>query len=438
MEGHPPRPALRGPPARALRALAIALSIPALFLAIASLPWRPHATSGPPGPAARKACSGTLAAGAAEARFDLPSGAPIAGFRRNTWASEGTPGPVGARAVVLEAGGCRFAIASGELLLVPLPLASQIRARVQDLRLDGLFLGATHTHAGPGGYWDEPIGEYGGTAPYDATMEARIADGYAQAIRAAAAALAPARVGERVVDAGALVRGRSNGDEEARLTLVRLARSDGAPVAELAVLASHPTLLGKANRRIDGDWPGRFLADAPHGLRVFLQGALGDQSAEGTGGARPEAPAYGEAVSRAADVEVPLGEAGTPVPLAFATVEVPMPDFEPGGLPGFLRPAARTLLGGHVPRHAAVTALRVGPVVLAGVPAEPVAAVGARWRARAGEDVVLVSLVNDYVGYAETAEDWAAGRGETKRTVLGPELAERLGAGVEAAVAAVR
>ncbi|MFT3913109.1 MAG: hypothetical protein QM704_03170 [Anaeromyxobacteraceae bacterium] len=345
---------------------------------------------------------------------------------------------MGARAIVLEAGGCRVAIASGEILLVPHPLAAQIRARVQDLHLDGLFLGATHTHAGPGGYWDELLGEYGGTAPYDPAMEARIADGYARAIRTAAAALAPARVGERVIDAGALVRGRSNGEEEARLTLVRLARADGAPVAELAVLAAHPTLLGKANRRIDGDWPGRFLADAPHGLRLFVQGALGDQSPDGPGGARPAAPAYGEAVSRAADVEVPLGEAGAAVPLAFATVEVPLPGFEPGGIPGLLRPAARTFLGGHVPRRAAVTALRVGPVVLAGVPAEPVAAVGAGWRARAGADVVLVSLVNDYVGYAETPEDWAAGRGETKRTVLGPALAERLGEGVAAAVAAVR
>jgi len=134
---------------------------------------------------------------------------------------------------------------------------------------------------------------------------------------------------------------------------------------------------------------------------------------------------------------VPLA-AGGETALAWASVEVGLPAFEPGGVPAFLRPAARTLLGGLAPRAVAVTALRAGPVILVGVPAEPVAAVGAGWRARAGDDVALVSLVNDYIGYAETPEKWAKGRGETKRTVLGPALGARLGDGVEAAVRAVR
>ena len=424
-------------PLRLLRALAFALAIPAAFLAIASLPWRGVPASPPPSVEVRKLCQGPLRAGVGEARFEVPDGAPIAGFPKLDWRSTPPAGPVGARALVLEAGACRVALVSAEILVVPRPLAEAVRARVADLALDGLLAGATHTHAGPGGYWDDEVAQVVGLGPYHAAMAERIADGMARAVRAAAGALEPARAGARVVPAEELVRGRGGGMKEGRLTLVRVARPDGAPLAEVAVLGSHATLLGSHNRTIDGDWPGRFLQQGDHGKRLFFQGALGDQSAETAQPGRPDAATYALAVSAAAAVEVPLGPPSATA-LGYARVRVALPPLGPGAVPGWLRPALRTLFGGRVPLTATVEVVRLGPAILVGVPAEPVAAVAVKWRAQAGDDATIVSLAGDYVGYAETPERWKRGKGETMRTYLGPELGDRLGEGVAAAVAAVR
>jgi hypothetical protein len=426
------------PLARALRTLGLSAAILALFLAFASLPWRGAREAAAPRVVARAACEGPLRAGAGEAPFEIPEGSPIAGFPRLDWRSEGPPGPVGARALVLEAGSCRVALASAEILVVPGALAGSVRARVADLGLDGLVVGATHTHASPGGYWDDRLAEVVGLGPYDAAMAERIAGGVARAIRAAAGAVGPARSGWGALDASGLVRNRDGGGVEGRLALLRLARPDGAPVAEVAVLGSHATVLGKRNRRIDGDWPGLFLRSGGRGLRLFLQGALGDQKAALPGAPRVEAAAYARAVSEAAAAEVPWA-AEEAAALGFARVEVTLPALGPGAVPSVLRPAVRNLFGGAVPATTTVSALRLGPALLVFVPAEPVASVAAAWRTRPGlGGAAIVSLADDYLGYAEAPDRWEAGEGEAVRTYLGPELADRLGEGAAAAAAASR
>jgi hypothetical protein len=124
--------------------------------------------------------------------------------------------------------------------------------------------------------------------------------------------------------------------------------------------------------------------------------------------------------------------------LGFATGEVALPRPSPAALPPLLRPAAGNVVSGLLPARAALAALRLGPVVLAFVPAEPVAEVAEAWRSQAGAGTEIVSLANDYVGYVDTPEQIAALQGEAKHTYYGPDLAARLGRGVAAVVAAAR
>jgi neutral/alkaline ceramidase-like enzyme len=427
------------PATRALRGAAMALAIPVIVLAIASLPWRPERPEEPARVVVAPCEAGALSAGVGEAAFTLPAGAPIAGFARLRWTSEGVRDPVGARALVLGAPGCRIALASAELLLVPEELEAAVRARVADLGLDGLVLAATHTHAGPGGYWDNLLGERIGAAPYEPRMREAVVAGIAEAIRRAAGAVEPVEVELARGRADALVRNRGGGPKDARLLAVRLARrGGGGPLAELTVLAAHPTTLGKRNRLISGDWPGRLLHEdaTGAGVRLFFQGALGDQSVAlpGDGPVTPER--YADAVSR--KVASLRFERVASAALGFATGEVVLPAPAPGALPAILRSAAGNLAYRAVPARAPIAALRLGPAVLAFVPGEPVAEVGDAWRAEAGPGTEIVSLAGGYVGYVDTPEQIAARRGETVRTYYGPELAARLGHGIEAAVAAVR
>ena len=216
--------------------------------------------------------------------------------------------------------------------------------------------------------------------------------------------------------------------------MLRLERRDGAPIAELTVFAAHATLLGKRNRVISGDWPALFLAGGAHGLRLFFQGALGDQSAEGPASASP--PGFASALSARVDA-LAFGPPDPAPPLAFATVETGLPPSEVGGAPAVLRPAARNLVSRAFPATARVEAVRLGPLLLVAVPAEPVAHVAAGWRPALPEGAAIVSLANGYLGYVEVPERMAgAGEGETLRTYYGPGLAGTLGAAVRMAVEA--
>jgi hypothetical protein len=421
-----------------LRRVAIALAIPAIVLALASLPWRPERPEEPVRVEVAGCRAGALSAGVGEATFTLPADAPIAGFAKLHWTSEGLRDPVGARALVLGAPGCRIAIVSAELLVVPDELLAAVRARVADLALDGLVVAATHTHAGPGGYWQNLAGEWVGTAPFEPRMREAIVAGIGEAIRRAASGLAPAEVAIARGTARELVQSRSGGSVDAGLVAVRLARTGGAPLAEVAILAAHPTTLGKRNRLISGDWPGRFLRadDAGAGARLFFQGAIGDQSVWLPEGGKVTPERSGVAVSQTVNA-LRFERMNAPA-LGFASGEVVLPSPAPGALPALLCAAARNVVYGVLPARAHVAALRLGPAVFAFVPGEPVADVGEAWRAAAGAGAEIVSLAGGYIGYVETPDQIAARRGEAARTYYGPDLAARLGHAIVATVAAVR
>lgn len=422
------------PARRALRAPLVAFATAAALLALASLPWRAERPVPPPRVVASTRGSGPLSAGAAEVRFALPEGVPIAGFARLSYGSEGAAGPVGARALVLRSGACSVAIASAELLLVTDAMDAAVRTRTADLGLGGLVVAATHTHAGPGGFWRHAVAERIATGRYDPRAEEAIVAALADAIRRAAGALAPARVSVGRGSAGELARSRSGGAEDAPLTVLRLERTDGGPIAEVTVFASHATLLGKRNHAISGDWPGSYLADGgARGVRLLLQGAIGDQSAEGPASRSPEA--YAAALSSRV-AALPFGPPDPAPPLAVAAVETALPSPEPAGVPRLLRPAARNVAFGALPAAVRVHAIRLGPALLVAVPAEPVASVAAGWRASLPAGAAVLSLAGGYVGYVEEPDRVTAGVGESVRTYYGPRLAATLGAAVAAAARA--
>ena len=422
--------------ARALRIAGAAALAAAGLVALASLPWGPSPAAGPVRVETAVRGTGPLRAGAAEIPLDLAGDVPIAGFARASYRSEGVRDRVAARALVLAAPGCAVALVSADLLLVPGDLDRAVRERIANLSLDGVVIAATHTHAGPGGYWEDFLGQRLATGPYRREALERVADAVAEVIRAAAGSLRPARVAHASARLDDLVRNRTGGPVDASLDGLRVEAADGSTIAELIVFPAHPTLLGKGNRLLSGDWPARLGAAPGRGVRLFFQGAVGDQSARLPAGLPYGATEYGDAVRARVDaLPYPAPEA-EPV-LAFARARTPLPAPSPGAVPALLRRAAANLLFRDTPRSAVVSALRIGSVVLVAVPAEPVAEAGARLRGAAGGQAVVVSLAGDYLGYVETPERTAAGAGESVRTYYGPALAERLEEGARAAAAAV-
>jgi hypothetical protein len=424
-------PRLKLLPARtAALVLALVLAVLAAAVGIASLPWAPPRAETPARVTAVSRGAGSLRAGASEVRFALPRDTPIAGFTRLRWGSEGNHGPVGARALVLEEPGCRIALVTAELLLVPESLYADVAAKLKDLGLQGLLIAATHTHAGPGGYWESALGSHVATGPFNPTIRAAIVDAIAQAVREAADSLAPARLATACSAADDLARSRSGGLEDAPLNVLRVEAVAGAPIAELTIFAAHGTLLGPRNRVISGDWPGRYLAAGAHGLRLFFQGAIGDQSTEGPSSGSPRGFAN-VLSSRVAALAFGTGDPAPP--FAWAEAELGLPEADIAGAPWPLRRAARNLAMYAFPATARVVAIRLGPILLAAVPAEPVAAVAADWRGKLPPKATVVSLANGYIGYVEEPDRVKAGQGEADRTYYGAGLATVLGAAVKVA-----
>ena len=427
------------PARRALAALAAVALAAAAAVALLSLPWRADRPFSPPAVTVAAAGRGPLLAGLAVRPLELGPAPTIGGFPRWRWRAEGVRDQVGARALLLEEPGARVALVSVEILLVPEALDAAVRARLADLGLDALVLAATHTHAGPGGYWDSVAGRWGATGPYDPATFARLADDVTAAVREAWAARAPATLAVTRARIEGLVRNRTGAEADGRLLVARLSRPGGEPVAELVGFPAHATLLGKSNHLVSGDWPGRLLTAGARGPRIFFQGALGDQSVRLPPTSVSPGEAEHAAYARLLGDSIDALESGPVEPsprLAVASAEVVLPPLGPGVVPAWLRPAARTLLGGLLPGTARVTAVRLGSLLLVATPAEPVEAVGRAWRAAAGPGAELISLASGYVGYVDTAARFTAGAGEARRSYYGPALAERLEAAVAAAARA--
>ena len=422
-----------------LAALAKVALAAAAVLALLSLPWRADRPFTPPVTSSVAAGNGPLLAGLAIRPLDLGPAPVIGGFPRTHWAAEGVRDPVGARALLLEEPGARVALVSVEILLIPEALDAAVRARVADLKLDALLLGATHTHSGPGGYWDNLGGSLGATGPYDPATFTRLADDVAATLRAAHAALGPATVSVTRARLEGLARNRTGADADERLLVVRLARPQGEPVAELVSFSAHATFLGGENRQISGDWPGRLLAAGARGPRLFFQGALGDQSVRlpPTAVAPNEAQhaAYARLLGDSIDAMSDRAIDSAPR-LATATATVTLPPLDVGAVPRLLRPATRTLLSGMLPASARVTAVRLGPLLLLATPSEPVEEVGRAWRSAAGPDAELLSLVGGWIGYVDSAARFRSDTGEADRSYYGGDLAARLEAALLAAARA--
>jgi neutral ceramidase len=157
----------RNPAGRALDALTIALVATALLLSTLSLPWREVPPDGPPRLLGAASGNGLLLAGFGVRRLELGPAPVIGGFPRWSYAADGVRDPVTARALLLSEPGARVALVSVEILVIPEALEAAVRARLADLKLDALVLTATHTHSGPGGYWDSWVAGQSrcGTAP---------------------------------------------------------------------------------------------------------------------------------------------------------------------------------------------------------------------------------------------------------------------------------
>jgi hypothetical protein len=408
-----------------------------VLFAVLSLDWRPRPPPDLPKLALELHGDGELRAGAARVSIDPPFPTPIGGFNtRGSAPFEGVLQSLGARALVLQVGARRIALVSVELCVLPAPLRAQVLASVADLHLDDLFIAATHTHSGVGGYWNNYAAELIGLGRYDAHIEEFLSAQIAAALRQAAARLQPARISTGRIEASAFATNRDDPHSpvDSLMTGARLTGTDGHLIANLVVFAVHPTIIPRDEMRLSGDWPGAMMTslEAQGGPpSLFFQGAVGDTTwgkRRGEMSQQDRAVQFGDAV--ASDARGALaagGEGESTVSLDWARAEVGLPPCDLSGAvyAPFERISSNVFCWIAKPTTTHVSFLRVGRLQLASVPGEVVTSLGLAWRSHLG-GATIVSLVDDYVGYVESPAFIDGKVGEAQRSYFGEELAPTL------------
>lgn len=358
--------------------------------------------------------------------LDPPEPLPLGGYTaRQGKVAEPGGEPLFARVAVLKQGDREVALVSLEMLTVPESLVAKVREGLPPGT--NLFMVATHTHGAPDSQMLNSRMRMG--IPGIATYKEKWLEWYGDRILKGilAARTAP----------GMIVNFRTR---EFRPELNRARREHGRPdpwarVIEtkhgpvVSVFAAHATIFDEKRMQTTGDWPGAIMR---RGGLVF-PGAIGDASPAAPDDKAPAPEKINAFTNRWFDTSRRAETETLSEELAFdqEPIETGPPSLHPdfaraNGIPTAL---AQRLLDGFAPREASLTAVRLGNVVLLGVPGEPTSHVG--WRIaeagrRMGFNVWVVSHCNGWMGYIVDAAGYVLNGYEATLTMYGPETANRV------------
>ena len=383
-----------------------------------------------------------LRAGTAKADI-TPSGAEqLWGYEDRVKPATGTLDPLYARVLVLESGDTRLAIVTLDLgrSFGPPEIEELRESARRSSRISCLLVTASHTHSAPAIADDYK----NGPPAWERTAIERIE----HAIQQAARSLAEARIGSgtgvtyighnrlRVNADGSVSWFERNltrvptSPVDPTVTVLRIDRTDGSPMAILTNYACHPVVFGSDNLRYSADYPGvmnRVVEEKFGGnvLSFFLQGAPGDINPYYAVTPLEEDPVKwrdwtGERLGReAARVAAEIHTKSEPDPaLQFSEESIPVklrwdPEKFHAALLKFLGPHALDTEELHIRPEfpiSAVTVLINRQIALMTVPGEPFVDFQMNWRDRCPAPVaLLLGYTNGYNGYFPTIA--AASRG---------------------------
>lgn len=378
-----------------------------------------------------------MKAGVARVDITPPVGTQMWGYFNRLKGAEGTIDPLYARVLVLEAGDQRLAYVDLDLgrTFGPASLERLRQAAKQASGINCMIVQATHTHAGPVVMDVYPSG----TPAWETAALGKIE----QAIREAHDHAVPVRLGTGYGEAYiGYNRLRLNPDgtvtmvwnNSARVptwpvdptvSVLRIDRMDGQPLAILVNYACHPVTFGSDNLRFSADFPGvmckvveKAFGDQP--LAFFMQGAPGDINVYDAGtpvtedviGRRDWA---GETLGKAAadvakkiqttsDADASIDFAEDPLPIHMRwdpekfKAEV-LQEISPAGFRIYAPPIQETM---HLP---VTTVLIDRKIAMMGMPGEPFVEFQMNWRQRCGlHDCFFLGYANGYAGYIPTIQ----------------------------------
>lgn len=368
-----------------------------------------------------------------------------------------------AKALVLASGPHRRALVTADVLAFPPGFRTAVAAALASdgWREDELLLLASHTHAGPDMTAMNPRNVFGiaQLGIYHPELTARLVGQIAETVRDAARQPVPVGAASSTRTLTGFNRNRRGAPEtDPDLTLLRIDTLDGKPLAVFVNWTAHPTFLGAGHMEFSGEWPGHLQRTLEtligDGVTVLYgNGAEGDQSPTprlGGGPAWEQVERYGRelAVQAWETWRSASPRPDTALAWSLETVTLPErrahPDFmRTGGTEYGLTPATvGPLLDALCPARTHCTALRIGDLVIVGIPGEMAAGLGLEVKraARARPDVRHVAiggLADEWISYMLSPAEYRKGGYEASVSFYGDNLGPVLVETARRAVAAL-
>ena len=367
-----------------------------------------------------------------------------------------------AKVLILSEGDKKFALITVDALGFAPPVKTAVLDRLagKGWTADNLMLLASHSHTAIEMNALNPLNDFqvpqlGLHNPplFELTMNR-----LAQVVLEAEKELVPVAVGTSSIKLEGWNRNRRipGGITDPELTVARIDRLDGRPFAVFVNWTAHPTFMGSEDMWFSGDWPGQMQRTLESLIgddvqAMYANGAEGDQTTI----ARPNsgeshwerAERYGRDLAvKAWGVWQKISPARNPA-FGFWRQEIELPkrqwhpNFrETGGKEyGMTEELLREMLPKLFPTRTASVSLRLGDLLIVGIPGELAAGLGLEVKRRAGEITgarhpIIGGLADEWISYILPIEQYSMGKYEASMSFYGPTLADVIVKGALAGV----
>jgi hypothetical protein len=385
--------------------------------------------------------------------------APLGGYgERMNKPAEGVHDRIFAKALVLTDGAHKFALVTCDMLGFPPAFKPEVVKRLADhgWSAEQIMLLPAHSHTSiemnainPANTFKVP--QLGIHSPelFEFTVK-----NFVKVILDADRRLTPIRVGtfSRKIEGWNHNRRAGGTVVDDELTITRIDTDAGKPLAVLVNFAAHPTFMGGDAMLFSGDWPGHLqrTIEAVIGdgvTAMYFNGAQGDQSPIARPDSGPSAWEKAERYGRelgllvAKDWAHIATQQNVPFKYHLQTIALPErrwhPDFmATGGAEyGLSESLLREMLPRMFPAKTASGSLRLGDLLILGIPGELAAGLGKQLKAQTKEltgakHPVIGGLANEWISYILSAETYRTGGYEASVSFYGDTLGKTICDGV--------
>lgn len=355
-----------------------------------------------------------------------------------------------AKAVVVADGTKKFAIITSDVLAVPPNVKPQVVHKLTDIGfgMENVMILPSHSHTS----LDMTALNDKNTLniPQIGIFQPELLRFYVaklvQVIRDANGDLTPVKFGVTSATLDGMNRNRrGDGAVDKELTVARLDRENGKPLAVLVNWTAHPTLMDEHDMFVSGGWPGVMQRELEAWIgngviALYFNGAEGDQAPVRPEGAshNEQAEFYGRKVAIAANDlyrKIVMKE-NVPLSFNYQKINLPQriahPDFaKTGGAEyGLDEQSMQVILKAMVPEASASNAVRIGDLLIVGAPGELACQLGLdvknKLKKTGISHPVIGGLANEWISYILSAEQYKRGGYESSVSFYGSQLGETI------------